>query len=501
MRHDPHVLEAITSAAAHSPGATADPRRAATAWSLAAYLGLWLALRAPAVVFADGFEFLDQQYQYVDPAWHFATGGAWHRPWEWIDGVRSEVYPRALAAVFAALRWFGCDDSLVTMRLVRAVHALASLLPAWLFWLAAVRWRSVASPRAALALFAIAGIVVGSGVQPSGPALAVSLAVGAALAVQGPRLFPLLGGLCLGLAFCCRFQEALFGPAMLAVLAWQRRFAAASLLIVGCLPGVVLQGLTDLRTHGVFLATAWSYLDTNLVGGAASKWRGQPWWFYAVAGVLPTLALVPPFVHIAWRRFVAGARLLPAAAAAGSFHLLLHSFVARKALRFEFGALAMLLAVVAVGVASAPTAGRERSARWHSRTLFAVHAAWWLYVSLWFGNAGAVRMAIALRGDPALGERILVVDGDATSLGGFYYLRPPADRVEGLPLKDGRRDTEALAARFATSPPPRNGLVIAVREPLDAAALGVAGRLQPVATFTGMFDLRRGERRYVYRWL
>ena len=56
------------------------------AWSLGAFLGLALLVRLPAVLWADGYEFVDQQYQYVDPAWHLATGDDWLRTWEWRAG-------------------------------------------------------------------------------------------------------------------------------------------------------------------------------------------------------------------------------------------------------------------------------------------------------------------------------------------------------------------------------------------------------------------------------
>ncbi len=83
-------------------------------WSLAAYLGLGLLLRLPAVLCADGFDFPDQQFQYVDPAWHLATGGAWHEPWEYRDGMRSWVYPWLLSWVFRGLGALGADEPMAT---------------------------------------------------------------------------------------------------------------------------------------------------------------------------------------------------------------------------------------------------------------------------------------------------------------------------------------------------------------------------------------------------
>lgn len=462
------------------------------AWPLSTWLLLVLLLRLPGVLCADGFVFVDHQYQYVDPAWHLATGQAWHETWEWIDGARSWVYPGFLAGVFRALLWFGIDDPMWLMRGARGVHALVSLLPAWLFWLVVVRWNGLAAPRLPLLLFAGSGLLVTTGVQASGPALGATLAVAAALAVHGPRWFPLLGGVCLGLAFCCRVQEALFGPALLGVLCWQRRFRPALAFAVGCLPGIALQGFVDLASHGRFLGSVWSYVETNLVLGSATKWRAQPWWFYFVFGVLPVVLLVPPWLRLGWQRLVQGSRLLPGVAAAAVLHLAVHSCIARKALRFEYAALAMLLAVVAVGIAAAGRAAPGTVDAWHRRGLAVLHGVLFLGASFWFGNAGAVRMANALRSDPGLRGEILVVEHDATSLGGFFYLRADADRTTRVPQAE-------LLQRLRERPPAPGGLVIAIREPLDLATLAAVCPLEPVGAFTGMFDLRTGDRRFVYR--
>ena len=109
------------------------------AWPLGTFLLVALVLRLPAVLCADGYEFLDQQFQYVDPAWHLATGQAWLPTWEWQDGIRSWVYPGFLAGLFRVLLACGLDDPLWLMRGVRGVHAVLSLLPLAMFWLCLVR--------------------------------------------------------------------------------------------------------------------------------------------------------------------------------------------------------------------------------------------------------------------------------------------------------------------------------------------------------------------------
>ena len=456
------------------------------AWSLSRYLLIGLVLRGPAVWFGNGFEFVDQQFQYVDPAWHLATGQAWHATWEWLDGIRSWVYPGLLAGVFRALQWVGCDEPLATMRAVRGVHAVVSLLPLWLFWLLVVRWRPLPAPRLPLLLFASSGLLVG-GVQPNGPALAATLCVTAGFALAGPTRFVALAGLCLGLAFCCRFQDALFGPPFLAVLLWQRRWSASAVFALACVPGIVLQGCVDLAHGAPFLAKPWRYVASNVGLGSAGKWQAQPFLFYLYAGVVPVLCLLPPMLRVAGQRLWAGAALLPAAFAGAVVHLVAHSFVARKALRFEYGALALLLAVVAVGLPAAAS----RWARWHSACLGILHGGLFVWTSFWFGNAGAVQAALWLREQPGFDGRVVVVGGDATAVGGAFYARPPQMAMVGV-----ARDGFAQWAR--ANEVPAGSYLVAVREPLGAAEADAA-RLELVASFTGSFDLRRGERRFVYR--
>lgn len=458
------------------------------AWSLPTWLLLCLVVRLPAVLFADGFDYPDQQFQYIEPAWHAATGRPMHVTWELNNQLRSPIYSDFLAVVFRGLLALGIEEPMPLMRAVRGVHAVLSLLPMWLFWLVAVRWFPRATPRVPLLLFAASGLLQSS-VQASGPGLAAVLAVSAALALAGPYRFALLGGLCLGLAFCGRCQDALFGPGFLAILVWQRRWGTAACFLLGCVPGICLQGYYDLATRGQFLATPWHYMRANLELGAAAKWRTQPFWFYFVAGVVPVLVLAPPFLRTAWQRLRAGAAILPCAFAGALVHLVVHSCIARKALRFEHGSLMMLLAVMAMGLQAVV----GTNARWHLRLLVAVHLVLAAANSFWFGNASAVRLASWLREQPDFTGHVLVVDGDATSLGGYYYSRPAADRVRGCKRAD-------LADHLPPREPAPAPFVVAIREPLDAAAIA-SGRLQLATTFVGPWDLRTGERRFVYRQL
>lgn len=460
------------------------------AWPLGTFLLVALLLRLPAVLCAGGYEFLDQQFQYVDPAWHLATGQAWLPTWEWQDGIRSWVYPGFLAGVFRVLLACGLDDPLWLMRGARGVHAVLSLLPLAMFWLCLVRWRPVAAPRLPLLLFAGSGLLVTLGVQPSGLAWGGTLAIAAVLAFHGPGGWPLLAGVCLGIGFCGRFQDALYGPALVAVGVFQRRWRAIGWLGLGCLPGLVLQGYSDLVAWGRFFHSPLAYLTAN-GGGGAAKWGRESWWFYAACAV-PIVLLVPPFLGEAWRRLRFGASLLPGAAMAAGLHLVVHSLIERKALRFEYASLALLVAVVAAGLGAAPAAGRWATA--YRRGVLAVQVLLWVWASCLFGHAGAVRAALALRNEPTFRGEFVVVDGSSTAVGGAYYLRQ-----ERLQVREVER--ARLPELLAAVPSGQSVFLLVVRKALQASELGGRGPLLPLGEFRGWLDLRGSDRRFLYRYV
>jgi hypothetical protein len=460
------------------------------AWPLSAYLVLGFLLRLPAVLLADGYAFLDQQFQYVDPAWHLASGDAWHRTWEWIDGIRSWVYPGFLAGVFRLGSWLGFRDPMALMVFTRGLHALVSLLPLAMFWLLVVRWRPLPRPRLALLLVAASGIGVHVAVQPAGPNMATVLSVAAVFAFLGPRLFPLLAGILLGLAFCCRVQDALLGPVIVVAGALQRRWPATVLFALGCLPGILLQGFVDLSTWGTFLHSPFAYLEVNLIGGAAAKWRTRPWWWYVAVVVVPLLGLVPPLLGAAWQAMRRGSRHAALPVFAAVCYLALHTCIERKAVRFVWPALWLLVAACAVGATT--SGGESWAVRWHRRWLVCGQFGLLLWACVVSTIVGPARAAAALGGEPTFRSDLVVVDGDVASIGGFYYLRRQGLQVHGV----GRAEVGALLAALPASP---DHWLMAVHAPLQGSEVGPGWRLVEAGAFTGRFDLRPRERRYLYR--
>ena len=452
--------------------------------SLPLYLLFGLLVRLPAILFAHGFEFVDQQFQYIDPAWHPASGDDWLMTHEWINGLRSWVYPGMLAPVLRAFAWI--EDPLVRMAAVRGVHAVVSLLPLAAFWMLVVQWRPLPRPRSALLFFALSGLLVYAGTQPSGPTFAAGLATAAVLLFLGPAPWaPLGAGLCLGLAFCCRFQDALFGPVLFAAGLLTRRWKQSLWLALGCVPPLLLQALVDLKTWGALFHSPLAFLRFNVIEGRSAQWATRPFWYYFALGVVPYLLLVPPFLraNLDCLRRAASRLAIPLAAAA--FYLLVLSLIPRKSMRFTLPAFTILSAVLAVGLFELPL--REGLAAWHKRLVTTFQIGILILLSFHQFNRGPIQAAIALGEDPGFTGELTVVDGQKTDVGGYYYLHRKKVNLELV----RREDLAGRAARLAP-------FLMVVRLPLEPALVEELG-----AEFLGAFsncpDHSRGRRRFLYR--
>lgn len=458
--------------------------------SLRDYLLFALAARLPAVFFSRGYDFADHQFQYVDPAYHLGLGGSWWRAHDFVQGLRSWFYPGLLAGLFRFLAWTGIEEPVPMMIGTRFVHALLGLFPLFALWMLIVRFRGFQGQRPLLLFAAANPLTVYCGVQPTGPTFATGLSLGSLFLFEGPgRLWPFLSGLLLGAAFACRFQEAFFGPVLLAAGLLQRRFVASALMALGAACVVAAQGLLDLWTWGSFLASPFRYVRWNVFEGAASRYGEEPAWFY-VPFVVLALLLVPPFVKSGLRALGLGIGAFPVLFAASSFYLLLHTLVARKAFRFIIPALILLLLVYAFGLfqRSEP---EPKIAILHRRLFVGLHLMGLVLVSFWYPQRGPVEAALALSRQADFVDRLIIVDGDQDALGGHYYLRRKTLNVSLV----SRRD---IFAWIAKEKPPTPLYVLVAGAPLPASALEPY-RLTLVGEFRNWPDLQKHGRRWLYR--
>ncbi len=459
--------------------------------TLGHYLIFALIVRLPAVFFSRGYDFLDHQFQYVDPAYYLASDGSWWRPHEYVQGLRSWVYPGWLAGAFMLLESIGIREPNAMMVATRLLHGLVSLLPVAALWALVVRWKGWRGQRPLLLFFAANALVVYSGIQPTGPTFAVGLSLSAVFLFHGPgRLWPFLSGLLLGLAFACRFQDAFFGPILLVAGLLQRRWHACLSLGLGAAITVFAQGTVDWLTWGTFLHSPFRYVAWNVFEGQAQSYGAQPVWLYA-AFVCLVLVLIPPFLGSGFRAVAEGSRKLPVLVAASFFYILLHNLIERKAFRFIIPALILLL--VAYGASLLLREFNEpKRRRIHRRVFVGLHVVALVLVSFWYPHRGPVEAALALGRLEDFQDRLLIVDGDQDALGGHYYLRRPSITVDLV-------ERQNLVGWLRANRPDTPLYVLVVREALPEGVSWSGYRLEEVGAYHDWPDTRRGARRFLYR--
>ncbi len=411
-------------------------------------LALSFLARLPAVLWSRGYTFFDEQFQYLDPAYHLATGRPFLLTHEWIDGLRSWVYPGLLAGLLEAGDWLGLhgpEQQLIFVRLCLAVVSLLAVYGIYELVRAAglERWQA---PVALLA--ANNGIVVYQGVHPNGPALSCTLVLLAlGLVVRRGRTRAALAGLALGLAFCCRPQDGLFAGTLFVGMLWMRRYADAFALALGTSVMILVQGVVDALTWGNFLHSTIAYVRFNLL--YSSKWGGQSPWLY-----LGAIALVAPFAWTGLRMVLRGSRVLPLIACCALVPLLVHQVLDRRAVRFVTPSLVLVTLLWASGAAKLATQ-RFKDASWTLRASIVaglvVHVVLFVVASIGYPSRHRIETALYLGSvDDAKG--IVYHDLSPIDSGGAFYYRGLAerhfvDRADFAAFVTKRRDVSHVVAR------------------------------------------------------
>lgn len=374
--------------------------------SLGRLLCIALLARLPAVLWSRGYEFLDAHFQCIEPAYSLLEHGSGAGlSWEWVSGIRSWIYPMLLSRTFVAADLIGLDDPDGRLLVARAAHALGSLLPLWALH-RLLTSRCVAPPRAAriLWLWAFSGFAVYQGVAPNSTSFAANLVLFACLALPiGGARWATRAGLAIGLAFCCRFQDGLFGPGLLLGSLIARRWRDGFAFATAALLMVAVQGVSDLVAWGMFLHAPIRYVQFNLWG--ATLWGRESWLVYP--GVLLATA---PLLHRGLGFVARGGRWLPGVTAALLLFLALHQLSAHRHVRFVTSALwvwMVLWSLGAFGVEGRPLPA-GRLARISVTLGVAVHLLGWFPASFLYLQREACETAAVFRERADVGGIALV---------------------------------------------------------------------------------------------
>ena len=152
------------------------------------------------------------------------------------------------------------------------------------------------------------------------------------------------------MTFCFRFHTA---PALLfaAIYAcrWHFRARWMPLIVAGSLPVLAL-GVLDALTWGLPFQSVWQNLWVNIVEGRSRIYSVEPLWWYVAHLVEQWGAAVVPIGIL----FVVGARRTPLLGGLVVVHVLAHTLIAHKELRFLYPV--MPANIVLVGLGTAETA-------------------------------------------------------------------------------------------------------------------------------------------------
>lgn len=332
-----------------------------TPWRDLCFLALIPALDA---VFRMGRIHPDEVFQFLEPALNRAFGFG-IMAWEWQVGLRNWFVPGLFSYVLRALNAVGLNDVQVRRAVLEVPqYALQIGLLGAVFRLSARRV-SVPAARLAVWLVGLYPVLIWFGGRTMGESFsAAALGWGLErLDAKDERSAPFVGGLLLGLAEVTRYgSAAVIIPAMGWLLVSRRWWAFASASASGLLVALAL-GVLDLNTWGHWFHSLRTYVDFNVLSGAAaqqfgaSPWHAEalkvPWYFVGL--------IVAPWAVAGFVRWFATPRLCSGRAGAGPSpiernpftppwifvmptlcYLLAISLTPHKELRFIYPALVLL---------------------------------------------------------------------------------------------------------------------------------------------------------------
>ena len=317
-------------------------------WSLPALLVLAFAVRATDFFAFPSLHCPDEVFETLEPAHRIAFGYG-IKSWEFVDGIRSMVFPYFLAGLFRlSSTVFGGPEGYITFS--RLTLALLSCLPVAAIW----RMGKRESPAHAL----IAGVVAATwfeqaffsfrtlneAVACDFALTALALASRPAAAFTGRALAAI--GACLATSVMLRLQLAP-GAVFVWLVVGQARFADRwRPLAMGAAPVVALFGAVDWLTWGAPFISYLRYMDFNLGVGGASKFGEEPWNWYPTFLAALWFPFAPLIAGLGLGALLRRRWLLWAAYAA--IEIGVHSLIPHKEYRFIYPATAALIIAAAL---------------------------------------------------------------------------------------------------------------------------------------------------------
>jgi hypothetical protein len=230
----------------------------------------------------------------------------WRTDWTVWD-LRNAFFP--LGVVYPAQKLFvlvgGDLSASVLVFAGRLSVVLLSSMTVWLVWLAGRRLWPDAPGWAAVAAVLFAGsklhIAFGSSELPR--PVATVFVTGAFVLLLAPRIRNVIAAaVCLGVAACFRFSEAVFlGPAVLALLLQRRPGPAFVLVAIAATTAAAIVGVTDAWYWGEPFHSVRAAVDYTLVQRLSSRGYQSVFWYvtHLLEWINPALAVLAVIAVIA----------------------------------------------------------------------------------------------------------------------------------------------------------------------------------------------------------
>jgi phosphatidylinositol glycan class B len=323
------------------------PNKAALGCLLAASLALriWVATFQPNIIWPD------EIFQVVEPA-HRLVYGNGIVAWEYVLGMRSWIFPGAVAGLLWLGTLFGSDPAFKQVP-VQAFMLLASLVPVTVGYRWGERLDGLRGGLVVGGFLAVWVDLLYMASHPLSDVIAADLLIAALYAAlpltdkPGARRLMLAGALS-GLTFVLRFQ---LGPALFvaAIFACRRDNCAWRALLTGGGMVVLASGALDWLTLGTPFQSIWLNLWLNIVKGISSDYGTAPAAYFIIA---PKFYWGPMVAILVFAQAVIGGRRFPALFAVALTILLTQSAIAHKEWRFIFPVVPLLVTLSGIAVLS-----------------------------------------------------------------------------------------------------------------------------------------------------
>ncbi|MBN1329384.1 MAG: glycosyltransferase family 39 protein [Candidatus Heimdallarchaeota archaeon] len=258
-------------------------------------------VRILASIFSKGYIHPDEHYQSIEIA-YYEIFGEGYIPWEFVEGVRSWVYPGIVLLIFKVMIWIGVTNIEILLIFVRLFSACCSMITVitvyflgkdlfdekvglvatifvsfwfdFVFWSARTMSDSIAANFTLLGIFIIVHFLTKQKELDNLNKQILKNKIKMGL-IPG-----FLAGLMFGLSFIFKFPAIILALPFGLWLLVKKKWSAMSFFIIGIGVMVLLQGIIDVFTWGAFLQSPIKFFNYNIFTGQNEIHGTSPFFAY-----------------------------------------------------------------------------------------------------------------------------------------------------------------------------------------------------------------------------